>query len=162
MSNENILVLKHINKSFFGAPVLQNVSLEVRQGEVLGLVGENGAGKSTLMNILGGVLPKDSGGMELQGKPYDPSNPKAAQKAGIAFIHQELNLFSNLTVAENMFIDELPTGALWSVQYGKMQAQTREYIEKFGVVASPNTKISALPMGIRQTIEITKALIKNA
>jgi len=162
MSPENILVLKHINKSFFGAPVLHDVSLEVRRGEVLGLVGENGAGKSTLMNILGGVLPGDSGSMELQGQPYEPSNPKDAQKAGIAFIHQEMNLFSNLTVAENMFIDELPTGTLWSVQYGKMQAQAREYIEKFGVAASPNTKVSALPMGIRQTIEITKALIKNA
>lgn len=159
---DTILRLQQINKSFFGAQVLHDISLDVRRGEMLGLVGENGAGKSTLMNILGGVLPKDSGTMELNGHPFNPDNPKAAQRAGIAFIHQELNLFSNLSVAENLFIDELPTGWLWSVQYNKMRAQAREHLERFGVSATPNTKVGTLPMGVRQTIEITKALIKNA
>ena len=162
MNDENILVLKDISKSFFGAKVLNNISLEVRKGQILGLVGENGAGKSTLMNILGGVLPPDTGSMELRGHSYTPSNARDADKAGIAFIHQELSLFSNLTVAENMFIDDLPTGALWSVQFDKMRTKAREYIEKFGVHTTPDTKVEALSMGIRQTIEITKALIKNA
>jgi ABC-type sugar transport system ATPase subunit len=162
MNDENILVLKDISKSFFGAMVLNNISLEVRKGEILGMVGENGAGKSTLMNILGGVLPPDTGSMELKGHSYTPSNPRAADKAGIAFIHQELSLFSNLTVAENMFIDDLPTGALWSVQFDKMRSEAREYLEKFGVHTTPDTKVETLSMGIRQTIEITKALIKNA
>jgi len=162
MNEENILVLKDIDKSFFGAKVLHNINLEVRKGEILGLVGENGAGKSTLMNILGGVLPPDTGSMELKGQPYSPSNPRDADKAGIAFIHQELSLFSNLTVAENMFIDDLPTGVLWSVQYDKIRSKAREYIEKFGVHTTSDTKVETLSMGIRQTIEITKALIKNA
>ena len=162
MTDENILVLKDISKSFFGAKVLHQISLEVHKGEILGLVGENGAGKSTLMNILGGVLPADSGSMELKGQPFLPTNPKDADKAGIAFIHQELSLFSNLSVAENMFIDNLPTGALWSVQFKKIRTEAREYIEKFGVHTSPDVKVESLSMGIRQTIEITKALIKNA
>lgn len=162
MSENVILRLNGINKSFSSAKVLHDIHLEVRQGEVLGLVGENGAGKSTLMNILGGVLPRDSGTMELNGAPYEPATPKAAQKAGIAFIHQELNLFSNLTVAENLFLDELPTGRLWSVQYKKMHQQAREHLQSFGVNVSPTTKVGNLPMGIRQSIEITKALIKNA
>lgn len=162
MSTENILSLKEISKAFFGAKVLHAISLDVKKGEVLGLVGENGAGKSTLMNILGGVLPMDSGEMEFKGMSYTPQNPKDAVKAGIAFIHQELSLFSNLTVAENMFIDDLPTGAFGSVQYGKMRTEAQKFIDTFGVDTTPRTKVSSLPMGIRQTIEITKALIKNA
>jgi len=162
MSTENILSLKEISKSFFSAKVLHEISLEVKNGEVLGLVGENGAGKSTLMNILGGVLPMDSGSMELNGLPYAPQNPKDAVKAGIAFIHQELSLFSNLTVAENMFIDDLPLGAFGSVLYAKMHTESQKFIDTFGVDTSPGAKVSTLPMGIRQTIEITKALIKNA
>jgi len=154
--------MRNINKGFFGAQVLHDINLELRKGEILGLVGENGAGKSTLMNILGGVIPKDSGEMELDGKTYEPASPKMAQNAGIAFIHQELNLFSNLTVAENMFIDELPTGTLHSVKYKEMNRKAREFIEKFELHANPNTKVEALPMGTRQMLEIAKALLKNA
>jgi ABC-type sugar transport system ATPase subunit len=162
MSENDILILKGICKSFFGAQVLHEINLDVKRGEILGLVGENGAGKSTLMNILGGVLPPDTGSMELKGQPYLPTNPKDADKAGIAFIHQELSLFSNLTVSENMFIDDLPSGGLWSVQFKEMRAKAKEYIDKFGVHTTPDTKVESLSMGIRQTIEITKALIKNA
>ena len=162
MTDEKILELKGISKSFFGAQVLHEIDIEVRRGEILGLVGENGAGKSTLMNILGGVLTPDSGTMDLKGAPYLPANPKDADKAGIAFIHQELSLFSNLTVAENMFIDALPTGAMWSVKFSKIRTEAAKYIAKFGVHTTPDAKVESLSMGIRQTIEITKALIKNA
>jgi ribose transport system ATP-binding protein len=162
MAADEILTLRNITKSFFGAQVLHGIDLDVRRGEVLGLVGENGAGKSTLMNVLGGVVARDGGSIELKGKPFEPTSPRDALKAGIAFIHQELSLFSNLTVAENIFIDELPTGALWSVQYGRMRAKAQEYLDAFGVQATPGTKIASLPMGVRQTVEITKALNKNA
>ena len=161
-ATDNILALEEISKSFYGARVLYGISLTVRRGEILGLVGENGAGKSTLMNILGGVLPKDTGRMELAGQPYSPESPRDAQDAGIAFIHQELNLFSNLTVAENIFVDTLPTGPLWSVRHKDIKAKAQEYINRFGVQASPTEKVSSLPMGVRQTIEITKALITRA
>jgi ribose transport system ATP-binding protein len=114
------------------------------------------------MNVLGGVEPRDGGSMELKGRPFVPASPRDAQKAGIAFIHQELSLFSNLTVAENIFIDELPTGSLWSVQYAQMRAKAQEYLDAFGVQATPGSRIASLPMGVRQTVEIAKALIKNA
>ncbi len=162
MSNEPILVLEGITKSFFAAKVLHGIDLAVHTGEVLGLVGENGAGKSTLMNILGGVLAMDSGSMRLRGVPYAPTSPRDADSAGIAFIHQELNLFSNLTVAENIYIDNMPTGTLWSVQYASMEKEARKYLEQFGAQASPKAVVGTLSMGVRQTIEITKALIKNA
>ena len=79
-----------------------------RAGRILGLVGENGAGKSTLMNMLGGNLQPDAGEMRLDGQPYAPRNPRDAARRGIAFVHQELNLFPNLTIAENLFLDRFP------------------------------------------------------
>src|SRR5271165_267719 len=103
-----LLKVSGLNKSFFGVPVLRDVGLELRPGQVLGLVGENGSGKSTTMNILGGVLPMDAGRMTLDGTDYRPRNPREAEARGIAFIHQELNLFRNLTVAENLFIAGFP------------------------------------------------------
>ncbi|MBI4580525.1 MAG: sugar ABC transporter ATP-binding protein, partial [Planctomycetes bacterium] len=106
--SEAVLECCDINKAFFGVPVLRNVSLTLARSEVCGLVGENGAGKSTLMNILGGVLPADSGRMLLAGEVYVPANPAAAARHGIAFIHQELNLFNNLSVAENLCLGAFP------------------------------------------------------
>lgn len=162
MSDQEVLRISEIKKSFFGAQVLHGINLDLRKGEVLGLVGENGAGKSTLMNILGGVFPYDSGDMWLNGGIYKPTSPKDAQKAGIAFIHQELNLFSNLTVAQNMFIDELPRGRLCSVKYKDMNDKAKEFIDRFELQASPNTKVETLSMGTRQMLEVAKALMLNA
>ena len=106
--SDAILALEDISKSFFGIHALRDVSLTLGRGRVLGLIGQNGAGKSTLMNVIGGVVRPDSGGMVLDGLPYAPQNPADASRAGIAFIHQELNLFSNLSIAENIFIDRFP------------------------------------------------------
>jgi len=114
------------------------------------------------MNILGGVIPYDSGEMWLNGTSYVPGTPKDAQKAGIAFIHQELNLFSNLTVAENMFIDDLPTGKAFNVKFKDMRKKAQEFIQKFELQATPNTKVETLPMGTRQMLEIAKALMLDA
>jgi len=97
-----------ITKRFSGIPVLENVSFAVLAGHTLGLVGENGAGKSTLMNILGGNLRPDGGGMLLDGRSYTPHNSADAARHGIAFIHQELNLFTNLSIAENIFLTGFP------------------------------------------------------
>ena len=106
---DTILRFEDVHKAFFGVTVLESITLEVTRGSIVGLVGENGAGKSTLMNILGGVVPLDAGQMLLDGEAYAPHDPRDADRAGIAFIHQELNLFTNLTIAENFFISGFPT-----------------------------------------------------
>ena len=162
MEHNLILKMNDIWKSFFGVRVLHGIHLELGKGEILGLVGENGAGKSTMMNILGGVLKKDKGTMELEGKPYDPVSPKSATGAGIVFIHQELNLFSNMTVAENMFIDGFPTVFGGAIDKRAVRLSCIQYIEKYELPVRPETKIETLPMGTRQMVEIAKALIKSA
>jgi ribose transport system ATP-binding protein len=103
-----LLQMVGIDKSFSGTRVLRQVSLTLSAGETLGLVGENGAGKSTLMNILGGNLAPDSGHMLLVGEPFAPRNPQEATSRGVAFVHQELNLFPNLRIADNLFLNSFP------------------------------------------------------
>ncbi len=110
-----LLEVEGIGKSFGGVPVLENVGFSLEAGRVLGLVGENGAGKSTLMNVLGGVLAPDAGRMTLGGEDYRPRTPAEAAARGIAFIHQELNLHANLSIAENLFLARLPAPALHAV-----------------------------------------------
>ncbi len=156
------LQLTGVQKSFSGVNVLHEIDLELREGQILGLVGENGAGKSTLMNIIGGILPMDSGTMTLRGEPYEPHNPLTATEKGIAFIHQELNLFTNLTVAENMFIDAFPKKYFGAIDKKEMRQKTQGCIEKFSLPVSPDTKIESLSAGIRQMVEISTGLMKNA
>ena len=159
----SVLQLKDITKSFFGVQVLHGISLELNEGEILGLVGENGAGKSTMMNIIGGVLQPDSGSMILRGEAYQPENPQVATDHGISFIHQELSLFSNLTVAENFYIDAYPIGKFGMIDKKKMSETTSEYLKKYHIEnVLPSTSIGQLPMGTRQMIEIIKALVKNS
>ena len=104
----SLLSFENVSKGFFGVKAVDGVSFELEKGRLLGLVGENGAGKSTLMNLLGGVLQPDEGTITLAGEAYTPRNPREAKGAGVAFIHQELNLFTNLSIAENLFIDGFP------------------------------------------------------
>jgi ABC-type sugar transport system ATPase subunit len=103
-----LLSIQGLCKSFFGVQVLHDVGFELGRGRVLGLIGENGSGKSTTMNILGGIHQPDRGEMVIDGQPYRPKGPKDAEAAGIAFIHQELNLFKNLSIEENLFIGGFP------------------------------------------------------
>ena len=99
-----MLRMKGIDKSFPGVHALDHVDLDVIGGEVHALMGENGAGKSTLMKILTGIYLKDSGTIEFEGKEVEFTSPKEAQDAGIAIVHQELNMMNHLTVAQNIFI----------------------------------------------------------
>ncbi len=163
MMSEPILRLENICKSFFGVQVLYDISLELYEGEVLGLVGENGAGKSTMMNVVGGVLPGDSGTMYVNGKEYKPSSPRMATEAGIGFIHQELSLFTNLSVAENIFIDDYPKKFAGFIDKKETCSRTKGFLERYHVdVKNPNTVVGSLSMGTRQMIEILKALVKEA
>ena len=161
MSN-TALRLIDVRKAFNGVPVLHGLNLDLKKGEVLGLMGENGAGKSTMMNIVGGILRMDSGRMELFDQPYAPDSPSHATENGIAFIHQELNLFTNLTVAENMFLDGFPTNFFGAIDRKKIQKITQESIDRFSLPVTPDTKVEELSAGVRQMVEISKALMKNA
>ena len=157
------LTLARINKSFSGVRVLKDVNLTVsRRGSILGLVGENGAGKSTMMNILGGVLHRDSGEMLLEGEPYDPRSAVDADQAGVAFIHQELNLFLNMTVAENLFLNGAPRTRVGLLSYRAMNGKAKEALGRVGIDLHPATKVESLSMGLRQMVEIAKALTRSA
>jgi len=160
---ETILEFNDINKSFFGIRALQNVSLTMERGSILGLIGENGAGKTTLMNILGGVLTPDSGEMVVFGKTYAPAGPAEAIERGVAFIHQELNLFTNLTVAENIYISDFPTlKGIPFVDKRKMNEAAVPLLDSINLNVSPGTKVETLSPGERQMVEITKALAAEA
>jgi ribose transport system ATP-binding protein len=154
-----------VTKAFSGIAVLKQVSLQLGQGEVLGLVGENGAGKSTLMNILGGNLQPDAGQIRLSGQEYAPRGPGDAGRAGIAFVHQELNLFPNLSIAENLFIREFPQrgfpGLRW-IDRKTARERCAALLAQVGLSVEPETLVSRLSAGERQLVEIAKALSLEA
>jgi len=154
---EPALRFEGIRKRFFGVEVLKGVGFEVPAGETVGLVGENGAGKSTLMNILGGNLRPDAGTMTLEGRPHHPATPHEARAAGIAFVHQELNLFPNLSIAENLFLAGFPTRA-GLIRRKAIHARAATLLEEVGLKLPPETKVEALSAGERQLVEIAKAL----
>ena len=161
--SESLLRLEGIVKSFHGVQVLRSVSFDVSPGEVLGIVGENGAGKSTLMNIIGGVLEADAGQMTLAGARYSPQTARDAQAAAIAFIHQELNLFPNLTIAENIFLTRFPLKSAYGWGWGRidrraMYDQAARLLEQVGLAISPNHRVDGLSAGERRLVEIAKAL----
>jgi ribose transport system ATP-binding protein len=150
-----------IRKSFFGQTVLRDVSFDLFQGRILGLVGENGAGKSTLMNIVGGVLKPDSGRMEIDGREFVPQDPSDAANRGIAFIHQELNLFTNLSIAENIYLTSFPKrGAV--IDGKETNRRAKEILDRIKLNVSPSTLVEELPAGERQLVEIGKALAQDA
>jgi len=159
MMDDKILQFEGINKSFFGVPVLKQVSFGIERGHILGLIGENGAGKSTLVNILGGVVPLDHGEMILNEKKYAPKNPADATRAGVAFIHQELNLFTNLSIAENLFINDFPTQPfLPFIKRRDVNSRSMEYLKLVDLKVSPQTLVEKLSPGERQLVEVAKAL----
>jgi ribose transport system ATP-binding protein len=162
-----LLQLRDINKRFFGVPVLRSINLSLSDGTILGLVGENGAGKSTLMNILGGVHRPDHGQMLINEKPYAPTAPRDATRHGIAFIHQELNLFTNLTVAENLFIEALPRRHIAGlplplVDWPTLEKSARSALSLVELEIDPATPLAQLSPGQRQLVEIAGALHAEA
>ncbi len=158
-----LLSFEAVRKSFFGVEVLHGVSFTLKAGEILGLVGENGSGKSTSMNILGGVHRRDSGTILLDGKPFVPDNPAAAQAAGIAFIHQELNLFENLSIGENLHIGGFPRlGFLPLIDRRAIGRRTKDALESVDLDHPPSYPVARLSQGERQLVEIAKAISQDA
>ncbi|MEO8242699.1 MAG: sugar ABC transporter ATP-binding protein [bacterium] len=158
------LVLTDICKTYPGVQALDHVALEARPGEIIGLIGENGAGKSTLMKILGGVVQPTSGHIVLDGQDHANLSVQQSMEAGIAFVHQELNLFDNLDVAGNVFIGREPLmgGPLRLVDRKKMATLVQPYLDMLGAEFGPGTMVEELPIAARQILEIAKALSQNA
>ncbi|MEX0852214.1 MAG: sugar ABC transporter ATP-binding protein [Bauldia sp.] len=163
--SDAILELDGVSKAFFGIHAVANVGLSLGRGRVLGLIGQNGAGKSTLMNIVGGVVGADTGTMRLDGQAYAPQSPADASRHGIAFIHQELNLFTNLTIAENIFVDRFPAyrfGPVALIDRATMFRRTRELLAEVNLDLAPDTAVERLSPGERQLVEVAKALQLDA
>lgn len=159
--NEVIVSMEDISKTFPGVKALDHVRFELRSGEVMALLGENGAGKSTLMKILSGVYTRDSGKVEVFGKEYGDFTPKQAQQAGVAIIHQELNMCRHLSVAENMFLGREKSGR-FCLKNAEMEAEAKRILDELGVDINPKQTVGDLPVSKQQMIEIAKALSINA
>ncbi len=159
--SEIIVSMKNICKSFPGVRALDNVNFELRSGEVLALLGENGAGKSTLMKVLSGVYTRDEGSLEIFGKEYGDLTPKQAQAAGVAIIHQELNMCRHLTVTENMFLGRERRGKV-ALDNASMEQEAKTILDDLKIDISPNQIVGELPVSKQQMVEIAKALSINA
>nr|WP_137934599.1 sugar ABC transporter ATP-binding protein [Mesorhizobium comanense] len=153
-----LLAVQGLTKHFAGVTALSDVSLDIRPGEILGLLGENGAGKSTLLKILSGVMPPSAGRITFDGADYAPSSPQDAKRAGIVTIYQELSLIPTLTVAENIFIGRAPVGPLGLINWRRMEADSRAITSRVGLSIDPMTPVSALSVAEQQLVEIARAL----
>ncbi len=140
-----------------GVAVLREASLEAHGGEAVALVGANGAGKSTLMNILGGDVISDHGHISIDGIDVAIRSAREAALKGIAFVHQELAMLPTLTVADNIFIDNLPTSGPF-ISTGEMRRRSRELLGRLGSSVSPESRVEELSIGDRQLVEIARAL----
>ncbi|MBC7958332.1 MAG: sugar ABC transporter ATP-binding protein [Vallitaleaceae bacterium] len=157
--SEYILELENLCKNFFAVSAAKNVSLKIKKGKLISLIGENGAGKSTIMNMIGGVIQPSSGKMFLNGKPYEPKKPADADAAGIAFIHQELNLFANLSILDNIYITSFPKAKGTPIIAKKaIRKRVEGLLKTLHLEVSPDVLVEKLSLGERQLVEIAKAI----
>ena len=162
--SEPFLELIDISKSYPGVVALDHVGLAVSPGEVIALIGENGAGKSTLMKVLGGVVEPSGGSIRVDGTERSALTVAEAIAAGIAFVHQELNLFDNLDVAGNVFIGREPVhgGPLRLIDRKALHARTQPLLDRLGADFTPDAPLADLSLAQRQLVEIMKALSLDA
>ena len=157
MGSEYAVEMKNITKRFGGLIAVDNVSLQIKSGEIHALCGENGAGKSTLMNVLTGKFPPNEGEIYLKGEKKKIHNPKDARNEKITIVHQELELIPDLSIAENIFLGnqpKTPSGVDWK----KMYSEAEEILKKFSLNLNVKTKIKYLTVGQQQLVEIAKAI----
>jgi ribose transport system ATP-binding protein len=164
VAQSRFLSLDGIRKTYPGVVALENFSMDVAPGEVIGLVGENGAGKSTLMKILGGITAPDQGVIAVDGVAHERLTVESSMKAGIAFVHQELNLFDNLDVAANVFLgrEQLWGGPLKLVDRAALRQACAPFLQQVGANFSPDTPVASLSLAQQQMVEIAKALSMQA
>lgn len=158
---KSILKLENITKTYPGVVALNNVSLDLLEGEVHALVGENGAGKSTLIKTCAGAEVPDSGKIIVEGKEYTSMTPKFAENCGIEVIYQEFNLIDELSVAENIFLgSEIRNGVI--IDKKSMVEKSKNLLKELNIAIDPNTLIKDLTVGFQQMVEIAKAFARNA
>ena len=159
----DLIRLEGVSKSFGGVRVLRDVDFDVRPGEVHALLGENGAGKSTLIKIIAGTHAPDGGVIRLGDEELKAITPRAATRAGIATVYQELLLFPDLTVAENVFLGHAPRTGLGTLDWGRMRGEARELLDSLDSHdLDVDVNVGALSVANRQRIEIAKALSQDA
>jgi ribose transport system ATP-binding protein len=159
MAENEILSLTNVSKAFAGVQALDHVSIDIRPGEVVGLVGENGAGKSTLIRILAGVYRPDSGALLLDGKPLRLNNPREANLNGIGIVFQEQSLLPNLTVAENIYLgQEKEFSRLGVISWPALKVAARRQLDKVQLEIDPAVRTARLSFAERQMVELAKAL----
>ena len=161
---ESFLQLQSISKSYPGVQALQDVSFRIDAGEIVGLIGENGAGKSTLMKVLGGVTEPSSGSIRVAGQDHAALSVTQSLAAGVAFVHQELNLFDNLDVAANVFIGREPRrfGPLQLIDRKALRLRVTPLLRRLGCDFAADTPVSDLSIAQCQMLEIVKALSLDA
>ncbi|MBI9108812.1 MAG: sugar ABC transporter ATP-binding protein [Spirochaetales bacterium] len=162
MTDQTILQMKNIVKTFPGVKALDNVTFSCRPGEVHALLGENGAGKSTLMKILSAAYRPDSGEIIFKNELFKHSNPIAAQKAGIGIIYQEFNLVPHMSVVENIFLGREPLIGCKLIDYRTMRDEAQKLLSGLGLTIDVNQKVKNLSVAQQQMVEIAKALSMNA
>ena len=162
---ETLVKMEGVTKVFPGVRALDNISFEIKAGEVHVLMGENGAGKSTLMKILSGVYQPTSGKITVKGKEFTHLTPKDSYECGISIIYQELSVINELSILENLFVGKLPTrrvGGIRVVDYKGMTDRAREVLDKVGLKRRPGQLVEEISISEKQQCEIAKALISNA
>ena len=159
---QELLVMKNINKSFPGVRALKDVSLSLQRGEVRALIGENGAGKSTLMKILSGVYQADSGQIFWEGKETKIHSTTEAADMGISIIYQELNLMPNMSILENIFLGREYKKARFLMDFKKAAQEARVYADMVGLNLDVHTLVQDLSIAQRQMVEVAKALSMHA
>lgn len=157
-----LLELKNVDKSFGAVHVLQNVSFTVNPGRVVALAGENGAGKSTLMKIISGIYRRDAGTVLYRGNEVHFTNARQSMDAGIAMIHQELNLMQALSVSENIFLGREPVDRMGRIKWSVIEEQSRYWLKQLKQDINPRELISNLSIAQQQMVEIARALSMDA
>ena len=158
MSENDILLMENISKSFPGVKALSDVNLTVRKGIIHALMGENGAGKSTLMKILDGIYTPDAGQITFQGEPVTIDTTHKALKLGISMIHQELSPIPYMTVAENIFLGREPLGRFGLIDKRKLNANTKALLSRLEINIDPTSLMKDLSVANTQMVEIAKAI----
>ncbi|MDR2869888.1 MAG: sugar ABC transporter ATP-binding protein [Deferribacteraceae bacterium] len=162
MSNQALVSLEHISKSFPGVKALNDISIDFLPGRVHVLLGENGAGKSTIIKVISGVYQADEGNLLLRGVKEKFTNTRESLAKGISIIHQELSVISDLTIAENIFLGREPKTAFKTIDKKRMNQETAKLLESLDLKLNPNTYIRRLTNGDKQMVEIARAVSQNS